>query len=213
MRRHLLLLAAIFTVVLSAVTVGFNGSTDLACAGESPSWPAPPARTGQTSCYDAAGNVLASCVGTGQTGDTLSGVAWPTPRFTANGDGTVTDNLTGLIWLQDAQCLGTQTWTAAVTSTATLATGQCGLTDGSSAGQWRLPNVLELRSLVNEQQTNNATWLSSLGFSNVQAYNYWSSSTYAFYTSYAWVVNLFGGFVDYYDKTYPYYVWPVRGGQ
>jgi hypothetical protein len=32
-------------------------------------------------------------------GEIRAGVAWPTPRFTDNGDGTATDNLTGLTWL------------------------------------------------------------------------------------------------------------------
>ena len=36
------------------------------------------------------------------------GVAWPNPRFTDNGNGTVTDNLTGLIWLKNANCFGTK---------------------------------------------------------------------------------------------------------
>ena len=37
---------------------------------------------------------------------TKKGVAWPNPRFTDNGNGTVTDNLTGLIWLKNANCFG-----------------------------------------------------------------------------------------------------------
>jgi len=51
-------------------------------------------QTGQARCYDSAG--------TGQDGDIRAGVAWPVPRFMDNGDGTVTDNLTGLIWTQNA---------------------------------------------------------------------------------------------------------------
>jgi len=38
------------------------------------------------------------------------GVSWPSPRFTDNGNGTVTDNLTGLIWLKHASCYGKRTW-------------------------------------------------------------------------------------------------------
>ena len=62
---------------------------------------AQPARTGQTTCYDAAGASIA-CTGTGQDGAHLKGVVWPAPRFTDNNNGTVTDNLTSLIWLKDA---------------------------------------------------------------------------------------------------------------
>ncbi|HXE98165.1 MAG TPA: hypothetical protein VN642_17305, partial [Dongiaceae bacterium] len=60
-------------------------------------------RTGQTLCYNNAGGVI-PCAGTGQDGDKLAGTPWPNPRFTDNADGTVTDNLTGLIWLKNARC-------------------------------------------------------------------------------------------------------------
>src|SRR5918992_5748088 len=61
--------------------------------------PAPVEQTGQTQCWDTAG-ALIPCEGTGQDGDIQAGVAWPVPRFTDRGNGTVRDNLTGLIWLQ-----------------------------------------------------------------------------------------------------------------
>ena len=35
----------------------------------------------------------------GDDGDLKKGAAWPSPRFTNNGDGTITDRLTGLMWL------------------------------------------------------------------------------------------------------------------
>jgi hypothetical protein len=50
-------------------------------------------------------------------------------------------------------------------------------------------------------------------FSNVQAIFYWSSSTYADITGYAWSVYMDYGYVDYSSKAYGNYVWPVRGGQ
>ena len=62
-------------------------------------------QTGQTTCWDKNGNVI-PCAGTGQDGDIQAGVAWPNPRFTDNGDGTVTDNLTGLMWTQNANPAG-----------------------------------------------------------------------------------------------------------
>ncbi|MEI6209969.1 MAG: DUF1566 domain-containing protein [Desulfuromonadales bacterium] len=126
---------------------------------------------------------------------------WPSPRFTDNANGTVTDNLTGLIWLKNANCFGTQAWSTAVASANNLAKGACGLTDGSSAGQWRLPNVLELRSLVNEQQGIPATWLNTQVFSNVKKYFYWSSSTGASNADYAWLVGVGSGGVGRLNKT------------
>ena len=51
--------------------------------------------------------VVIACDNTGQDGETQAGVAWPSPRFIDNRDGTVSDELTGLIWLKDANCTDT----------------------------------------------------------------------------------------------------------
>jgi hypothetical protein len=198
-------------------------------------------KTGQTDCHKSASPWGAcTCGGTncplGQDGDLEKGVAWPNPRFTANVDnngdgdctdggetcnGTVTDNLTGLIWLKDANCYGTQTWANALSSANTLNSGECGLTDGSVEGNWRLPNVRELQSLVHygvydpavPNTAGTAKWTSGDPFTGVQSDNYWSSTTCASNSSYAWRGNLQFGSVNGYDKTLTYYVWPVRGGQ
>ena len=45
---------------------------------------------------------------TGEDGDLRERRAAANPRFIDNGDGTITDNLTGLIWLKNARCLRTQ---------------------------------------------------------------------------------------------------------
>ena len=73
-------------------------------------------------------------------------VPLPKPRFSDNGNGTVTDNITGLIWLKNANCFGSRTWNHALADANGLNSGDCGLTDGSSAGDWRLPNYNELFS-------------------------------------------------------------------
>ncbi|WP_198134477.1 Lcl domain-containing protein [Geotalea uraniireducens] len=136
------------------------------------------------------------------------------PRFTVS-DGAVTDNLTGLIWLQNANCFGGQTWAAALASGNNLASGACGLTDGSTAGQWRLPTRLEMESLV-DRSTYNPALPDNHPFINVQAFYYWSSSTYGyFYTDFAWGVNMYDGGVSntLYKTNSNYFIWPVRGGQ
>ena len=48
---------------------------------------------------------------------------------------------------------------------------------------------------------------------NVQANNYWSSSTYAGNTTNAWNVNMNDGNMNANNKTNNNYVWPVRGGE
>jgi len=115
-------------------------------------YPAPVSQTGQVLCFDAYG-VEIDCAGTGQDGELMPGVESPIPRFTDNGDGVVTDNLSGLQWLQQADCyhdvsVYSMDWAEALTLAGQLRDGECGLTDGSQPGDWRLPTVRELLSLV-----------------------------------------------------------------
>src|SRR5262245_28815245 len=61
---------------------------------------APVPKTGQTACWDEFADPM-PCAGTGRDGDLQMGVS-TSPRFTDNANGTVTDNLTGLTWLKNA---------------------------------------------------------------------------------------------------------------
>lgn len=169
---------------------------------------APVVQTGQTQCSDATGAFIV-CAGTGQDGDLQAGVVPPTPRFTDNTDGTVTDNLTGLIWLQDANCFGLRDWQTALTDANGLSSGSCGLTDGSVAGDWRLPNVKELQSLIDFG--NFPALPTGHPFSGL-SFLYWSSTPYAPHPSGVWVVNLISGTTDRTGKGNAVSVWPVRGG-
>lgn len=67
-------------------------------------------------------------------------------RFIDRGDGTVLDCNTGLLWLKKPNCFGVDNWQDALDNAAGLASGSCGLTDGSVAGDWRLPTISELCS-------------------------------------------------------------------
>jgi hypothetical protein len=164
-------------------------------------------KTGQTTSY-----------ATGDDGDLENGVAWPSPRFTDNGNGTVIDNLTGLVWLKNANCFGARTWNQALSDCNGLASGACGLTDASNAGDWRLPNVRELQSLVHYGYYGPAvpntagTGQSTDGdpFTNVQSFSYWSSTSLANPSEYTWQVYIGNGGVYNNVKTNSYYVWPVR---
>ena len=138
-------------------------------------------------------------------------VAPVTYPFTDNSNGTVTDNLTGLVWLKNANCFGTPPWTTALSLANGLANGNCGLSDGSLAGQWRLPNRNELQSLIDYNRAGPALPVGH-PFTGVQSNYYWSSTTNASDTGNAWCVDLNGGCVVASDKTNNYYVWPVRGG-
>jgi len=130
-------------------------------------------KTGQTTLY-----------ADGDDGDLEKGVAWPNPRFTDNIDGTVTDNLTGLVWLKDANAFGTRNWATALTDCATLNSGEAGLSDGSVEGDWRLPNLHELESLRHmgfyspavPNTAGTGKWSEGNPFIGVQSGNYWSST-------------------------------------
>lgn len=193
-------------------------------------------QTGLTTCFDAGGTEI-DCetgIGPGQDGDLQYGVPWPNPRFTINEsspgvpDGTVTDNLTGLVWLRNANCFGTRSWTNALADANGLATGHdcttdsdglANLSDGSTAGAWRLPNLRTLHSLVYFAVTQPAvpdtTGSSKVSegdpFFGVQTAFYWSSTTSAQTAVNSWVVSIGDGSLGVVGKTGTNpYVWPVR---
>lgn len=173
--------------------------------------PAPVAKTGQTGSS-----------ATGDDGDLEKGVASPDPRFTDNSDGTITDNLTGLIWLKNANCPGgTRDWQTALNDVAslnlagTMNSNNCGDTSnaGSHQTDWRLPNVRELQSLV-DYGTFNRPLPADNPFTNFQASSYWSSTTCAFNSDNVWNVDFgfFGGDVRFNGKIAILSVTAVRGG-
>ena len=90
----------------------------------------------------------------GDDGSLQAGVPLTYPRWIDNGNGTLTDTMTGLHWLKKTDCIH-QPWAAAIAEVNSLASGQCGLTDGSVAGDWRMPNRNELQSL-SDMETNRA---------------------------------------------------------
>jgi len=178
-------------------------------------------KTGQTQCwsrepFDAP---PVDCAGTGQDGEHQKGAS-ASPRFADNGDGTVTDNLTGLIWLGNANCLGFRTWGVALSMSNSLASGLCGLTDGSVAGDWRLPNIRELQSLIDYGRANPA--LPAGHPFGVVKTGYWSSTSVTD-PIYAWWVFFASGelkpglkiFTDPGQMNPPdmLWIWPVRDRQ
>ena len=187
---------------------------------------APVPQTGQTICYTDVGQEI-DCADTGQDGDFQAGVEWPVPRFTDNGDGTVTDNLTGLVWLKNANCDGQKNWYDALTFCNTLSHMSCGLSDSSAAGDWRLPNANELHSLIHygvhdpalPDTSGMGQWSEGDPFTGVLcavtgcAYGrYWSSTSTAGSPASGMFVYLGGGWVERTAKDAEFSVWPVRGG-
>jgi hypothetical protein len=89
-----------------------------------------------------------------------------TNHFTDNGDGTITDNLTQLVW-QKIPSTETFIWDRALVYAE-------GLTIGTSS-DWRLPNIKELQSLNNELAINPSVFAPY--FTGLGVHNYWSSTT------------------------------------
>ena len=180
--------------------------------------------TGQTTCWNSAGTII-PCMGTGQDGDVKAGAVL---SYTDNGDGTITDNNTGLMWektsadgsIHDKDTL--YTWANAFAvhiATLNAGAGFAGHTD------WRLPNVKELQSIVNYETSNPAV---SPAFNTgcmalctvstcscTAARGYWSSSTVAIPPlgpSDAWLVVFFDGSIFANFKGNARHVRAVRGG-
>lgn len=177
--------------------------------------------TGQTTCWNSAGAVI-SCAGTGHDGDVQAGA---TLAYVDNGDGTVTDVNTGLMWekLSDDGSIHDKdtfyTWdNAFAVKVATLNSGSfAGYTD------WRVPNRKELESILNLENVSPAvspafntgcvaacTMLtcSCTGLSGF----YWSSSAYAYFPQFAWFVDFSVGVVDTSGKSSTDCVRAVRAG-
>ena len=180
--------------------------------------------SGQTAAYTAdkndgiVGGVAVPDDGTVQAGATLS--------YVDNGDGTITDLNTGLMWekknsldstanfsnLHDAD--NTYRWSGDGSQetiwdwlgdiNAEGGTGFAGHSD------WRIPNVKELQSII-DYEVFNPSIAPIFGDTGVDS-PYWSSSTVANDTDLAWVVLFSDSDVNHDDKTSDYFVRAVRGG-
>ena len=189
----------------------FDGETDCAdsdCTATHPEDPSLLPDTGQTSCFTSTGRyrdcIESTCTGTappGQDGFYKTGCASDGTRFTDNGDGTVTDNCTGLMWQQDtANTNGiggiddddTLLWCAALTyCEGTLNAG------GGFAGKtgWRLPNIREIQSIADYSGLQTRGTYPAFGEQSTHSDGsswYWSSTSRADAPSQAWRVKFTG---------------------
>ena len=171
------------------------------------------AKTGQTTSYD-----------NYDDGYYEKGVSVPT-RFTDNGNGTITDNLTGLIWLKNFNVPAAQAnWATALdyidelNASGTMNSNSAGDTSkgGSHQTDWRLPNLREILSLLDFSQES-PPLPSGHPFTNVVSDSssyYWSSTTHKTTTTEGWYIRLYqSGGVDKGPKTATYYTCAVRGGK
>ena len=118
-----------------------------------------------------------------------------------NGNGTITDEVTGLMWQKGTP--PPMNWGDSIKycSKMTLV----GYTD------WRMPTIQELQSLVDYSRYNPA--INTKYFPDAQSSFYWASTTNAYNTFIAWGVNFYYGYVNFGNKRLSYHVRTVRGGK
>jgi len=161
-------------------------------------------QTGQVSCHDTTGREI-PCRGTGQDGAFRRGVEWPKSRFEER-EGTVLDHLTGLVWTQNANLTEFPvTWQESLDTISSL-----NREEAFGCADWRLPNRRELRSLISHQERRPAL-PEGHPFINVFPGWYWTSTTAAINTAYAWYIHLDGARMFYGGKEQSFLLWPVRG--
>ncbi len=135
----------------------------------------------------------------------VRGIFIPEPianHFTDNGNGTITDNVTNLVW-QKLHSTDSLTWEQSLTYADTATIG--GYND------WRLPNIKELHSLNDENLINPS--VNNAFFSNVGVNKFWSSTSLPNQTTKAWYLSTQFGITTYDAKTVKHYIYCVRGDQ
>jgi len=183
-----------------------DGSTDeFGC-----SYPTIPPDAGQQKCYNISAEI--ACPGQGEDFNGQDAQYSRNPMlFTDNGDQTITDNNTSLIWMKCSYgqsgdtCSGsasTKNWQSAI--------DYCDSLVFAGYDDWRLPSKKELQSIVDYSILNPS--INTDYFPNTIASYYWTSTTYAGNTSRAWGVTFYDGHLySYGSKTSNYYVRCMRG--
>jgi len=180
--------------------------------------------SGQTKCYQSVSPYAEiPCAATGQDGE--YGIT--PPSFTDNGNGTVTDSNTGLMWQKcsigqnnDTACSGSTTtynwYKASGTYHATSnpsTQSVCGALELGGHSDWRLPSKKELMSVVAYNVPYPGPTINAVFFPNTRASNYWSSSAYAGAQDAAWGLYFGHGYIYGLYKTGGYSVRCVRSGE
>jgi uncharacterized delta-60 repeat protein len=147
---------------------------------------------GYDGCIDKSSFYYARAVRGGQTEN----------RFIDNGDGTVTDLSTGLMW-QQATAPGTYTWEQALSYSENLTL--------AGHSDWRLPTIKELDSIVDLTRQN--LTINPVYFPDTRASFYWSSTTYISDMTYPWSISFNYGMNGNLPKSYDGYIRAVRRGQ
>ena len=137
----------------------------------------------------------------------------PDSFYTINGDGTVTDTRNGLMWRRCAEGQSGSTCSGSATSLSWSAALKLATTSAfADYSDWRLPNIKELASLVEECHYGSA--INEHIFPATPSSYFWSGSPDADRNSnFVWFVSFDNGVVHKHPSKYVYSVRLVRGGQ
>ncbi len=153
-------------------------------------------------------------------------------RFVDNGDGTVSDNQTGLMWekkvngvacqhcLEDrypwspgleslglpAESPSIMDWLSATNGLTSTPNAQAGL---AGYGDWRMPNIVELQTILD--CSFESPCIDPI-FGPTIPSAYWASATFADVAAQGWGVGFMNGLVGVANKGVSFYVRAVRGG-
>ncbi|MEN6474016.1 MAG: DUF1566 domain-containing protein, partial [Syntrophaceae bacterium] len=134
-------------------------------------------------------------------GDLEEGAVWPVTRFIDNGDQTVTDTLTGLMWMRTPTTISSATWDTAYTLIANY--------NSATGGDWRLPNRQELLSLVDFSRYDQAVMESPYFSIQSTGTIYWTSTYDSGATANAWCIDISSGAASVASRATAYRVWAV----
>src|SRR5439155_13558836 len=140
----------------TCASLGFGGGV-LGCtascgfdpSGCTPRYPS----TGQTTCWNNSGTPI-SCTGTGNDGEIQAGAAL---AYTDNGDGTITDEVTSLMWEKKSDDGSVHDKDTQYNCANAFAVHLAALNSGGGFGghtDWRLPNAKELQTIVHYDLVN-----------------------------------------------------------
>ena len=168
----------------------------------------PVLQTGQTTSYDADGNVVTDCT----IKDDGFYRAGQDRNYTRTSAGVVVDHTTGLEWQDDYSDNNDSVKKASWENAETY----CNALSLDGKDDWRLPSIEELESMVNSAHIDPAA--NTAIFQYITSDYYWSSTVAADDNDYAWYVHFEEGFSgdgtsNFYNKTEESYVRCVRGEQ
>ncbi len=126
-------------------------------------------------------------------------------RFEDNGDGTITDHATGLMWVKNG-------WRIEFFSALSWADAQekCRQFHLAGYADWRLPTVEQWRSIIDKHQQYPAL-IDPNPFENIIVHMpYWSDSSPDRYVTRAYVVMLYSGNINHQKKDELAFIMPVR---